>query len=711
MNDKENNYNVNNELDNIELNKMFSLTYNFDILKDIITSLIKNQKKINYKLIELKLEKIYHTKRVDQLECDIIDLQLSGTIFEKAKKELSNRKDILQSKDYQNKIDKYIKEKDTCLNSINNPNQENMLLNEIIKNKNDKIEEEDIEEEIKASEKNVKKKELDEINIKMEKTNEEINNKLNDKMETIETKFKSYDKLLTSIDTNIKLLEEKANNKLQTEIPKIIDTNISSKLIKIENQIDKIDKKIENDLKQLEVSILKNTEDKIYNLRLELQNKYQEIHKKMKEAFKDIGNINHNINKYTPLNEYKAFLIDLDDRINKESQNINNEIYKIKKNIEKVKNDINEIVNDNTLHNNVIMLSKKYETLSNIVFQFRELQVEFEQDKKKLAEIEPNKYANVDIFNEYKDYTNKILDSFKKNFTDIKYILDDLKSIAFNGQASLKDLRSLEDNIKKKFDELKERIKEKYADKNYVNKNNKYIQFEINQKIEDYKKNEQNASWILAKKPIGLLCASCETYLGDLKEIENDKKYIPWNKYPPKDPIETIYHAGSGFSKILKKIGNEKKFRNNKSVVDHNSKLKNRNSIDDTNIKHSLKSSLKNNIMNQDNISYEKINNNNEIPKLPFGDIIKNKTTSNMMNIDDSLNKSDINNINNNKIFKLKSNPNLIKNKSFYAPKTERDEIIVFPPSLNNYRERSYVSPKIIKVYKKSINDNKSKYN
>ena len=386
-------------------------------------------------------------------------MQLSGNISEKAKKELSNRRDRLQSKDYQNKIDKYIKEKDTCLNSINNPNQENVLLNEIIKNQNDKIEEEDIEEEIKTSEKNVKKKELDEINMKIDKNVEEINNKINDKMEKMDTKLKSYDKLFTSIDTNIKLLEEKINNKFQTEIPKIIDVNLSTKLLNIENQNEKTEQKIEKDLKQFEESILKKEEDKIDELKRELQNKFQEIHKKIKEAFKDIGIINNNINKYTPLNEYKAFLIDIDNRIKQENQNINKEIFIIKKNIEKVRNEMSEIANDSSLHNNVMMLTKKYESLSSLVYHFRELQVEFEQDKKKLAEIEPNKYANVDIFNEFKDSTNKILDSFKKNYTDVKFILDDLKSNAFNGQATHKDLKNLEDNIKTKIDELKERIK------------------------------------------------------------------------------------------------------------------------------------------------------------------------------------------------------------------------------------------------------------
>jgi len=723
MNDKENRKG-DYDLDNIELNKMFSLTYNFDILKYIITNIIKNQKKTNYKLIELKLEKTYSKQRVDQLECDIIDLQLLGNLKDETKNELVNRKNKLQSKDYTNKIDKYIKEKDSSLKSINNANQEN-ILNEIIKNKYENVEEEEIEEEIKTSEKNVKKKELDEIYKKLDDIIEEMRNKFNDrmqkvetifneKMEKVETKFKSYEKMFASIDTNIKLSEEKTNNKFKIELPKIVDNIYSSKIITTEKKIENLDIKVDNNLKKLDETIKKQTEDRMNNLELKFQEKFQDINKKMKETFKDIGKINERINNCTPLNEYKKFVVDIDNKINKENKDINNEITKIKKIMEKMKEEINEIINDHTDHDNLVALNKKFDTLSTIIYHLREFQVEYEQDKKKLAQLEPSKFANAEIFNEFKDSTNKTIDIFKKNFTDIKYILDDLKSLSYNGQASLKDLRSLEDNIKNKIDEFREKIKEKYAEKNYVIKNNKYIQFEINQKLEDFKKNEQNSAWILAKKPIGLLCASCETYLGELKDIENEKKYVPWNKYPQKEPLDKIYRAGSGFSKMLQKIGSEKKLIKNKSVLDKDSKMKKRSSIDDTYIKQNYKNNLKKSIINQDNNSYDKLN-NNEIPKIPIGNLIKNKTATDFMNIEDSFNKSDSRNTNYNNIFKKKNNSNLIKNKTFYGPKTDRDkdEIISFPTSLNKYRELlnqqegSDTGPKIIKVYKKSINENK----
>ena len=70
---------------------------------------------------------------------------------------------------------------------------------------------------------------------------------------------------------------------------------------------------------------------------------------------------------------------------------------------------------------------------------------------------------------------------------------------------------------------------------------------------------EKGDNWLLAKKPINTMCASCESYIGELK---GSGTYIPWNKYPNKDPNDKLYRLGSGFSKMLQMIQvdeNEKK--------------------------------------------------------------------------------------------------------------------------------------------------------
>lgn len=64
--------------------------------------------------------------------------------------------------------------------------------------------------------------------------------------------------------------------------------------------------------------------------------------------------------------------------------------------------------------------------------------------------------------------------------------------------------------------------------------------------------NNTEANWLMAKKPInGYNCASCESYLGDLKD--NTDSYVVWNKYPKRTELlqESYYRMGEGFSKWL----------------------------------------------------------------------------------------------------------------------------------------------------------------
>jgi len=44
---------------------------------------------------------------------------------------------------------------------------------------------------------------------------------------------------------------------------------------------------------------------------------------------------------------------------------------------------------------------------------------------------------------------------------------------------------------------------------------------------------EKSENWLIAKKPLdGNSCASCESYIGDIK---NTTQYLAWNKYPARE--------------------------------------------------------------------------------------------------------------------------------------------------------------------------------
>ena len=127
----------------------------------------------------------------------------------------------------------------------------------------------------------------------------------------------------------------------------------------------------------------------------------------------------------------------------------------------------------------------------------------------------------------------------------IEDILNRMKS-----KVEEKDLKDLELFLIGKMDELKSACNKKFADKNDLAKNLKYLDGQIKQIIEVHiKKIDKGDNWLLAKKPLdGFTCASCEAYIGDLKE---NNEYISWNKYPMRDPNEKLYRMGNGFSKML----------------------------------------------------------------------------------------------------------------------------------------------------------------
>ena len=92
----------------------------------------------------------------------------------------------------------------------------------------------------------------------------------------------------------------------------------------------------------------------------------------------------------------------------------------------------------------------------------------------------------------------------------------------------------------------------------------KYLDQQIRNIIQIYiKKIEKGDNWLLSKKPISSnLCASCESYIGDIKDGNNNTIHVPWNKYPVKDPNDKLYRMGNGYSKMLQMIQvdeNEKK--------------------------------------------------------------------------------------------------------------------------------------------------------
>jgi hypothetical protein len=148
-------------------------------------------------------------------------------------------------------------------------------------------------------------------------------------------------------------------------------------------------------------------------------------------------------------------------------------------------------------------------------------------------QVDNTKYVDQRVFDEYKNNVQRDFDTVNAKIEELRQLIEDIIAI-LKTKADGKDLKSLEDFLIAKIEELKIASNKKFADKNETAKNLRYLDQQLKYIIDVYiKKMEKGDNWLLAKKPIGgFSCASCEAYIGDLQE---NNEYIAWNKYPARD--------------------------------------------------------------------------------------------------------------------------------------------------------------------------------
>ena len=199
------------EFENIELNDMFSLSYNFDILKMIINNLIKNQQKLNFKLIELKIDKVYNQMKVDELESNINELKKFFNYKESKQENLKKNKLY----EYKELLDKLIKEKDYFLSLIKNSSQERIILKE----KNETLYEEGTNEYEEKINGNIK----EEINEMFNELKGDIDIKINKNSQVTKKKIEKIEEMISLINNEMQNNENKINLLFSDELPKILE--------------------------------------------------------------------------------------------------------------------------------------------------------------------------------------------------------------------------------------------------------------------------------------------------------------------------------------------------------------------------------------------------------------------------------------------------------------------------------------------------------
>ena len=662
------------DLDNVKLNDMFSLTYNFDILKYIINNLIKNQQKLNYKLIELKIDKVNNEEKIDELESDLMDLQQekNGSKNDKKNKNKKNYKDIIKQ---------LTKEKDNYFQLLKNSNQENIILN----GRTQKLEEEIKQDKELTAKMNVDLQEdINEIYKRMDELKEEIEVKVNDNIKKLDSKIEDIDKNISLINNDLKTQDDKINKKLSEEISKLFGSLFTEKTNEINSSIDNLDKSIKQNNNNF-ASFKKLANEKFELLEQKFQDDLQDNQKVFKEIFKQTSQIEKRLDDFVELKTYNPKIKEIENKILNNYRELSNEIMQVSQIAEKNETAISDMKNDKTNKNNIILLSNKIDNLNDEISKLNDEVILFDSDRKKLDEINPNDYVYKNDFEDFIESNKKTIENLKKYTYEIRSMIDDIKISYSKGRVTLKDLKNLEDKIISKMMEFGEEINEKFAEKKFVLRNNRFLKVEINQKLDNYKSNEQKtegtSGWLLSKKPIGgHLCASCESYIGDLQDNE---RYIPWNKIPTKGENDKLSKANPILSKMLQKLSTDYKIKRNNSTAElYASKLNNENSLEETDNKINL-TNLTNKrkmVKLKDNITEKNIKKKmiiKEIPKL-------------------KLVKKDLSNTN-----KYKINYDISSN-------TDKDEIVILPDNVirNNKIEKeddNIYQPKVMRIFKKLV--------
>ena len=277
-------------------------------------------------------------------------------------------------------------------------------------------------------------------------------------------------------------------------------------------------------------------------------------------------------------------------KVNTSDFNLKNEEYK--NDIKKLNEKINSLLSNlYGINNDELKQDSDYVNNKNFMFASKN---ELEQYKAKTDEELRNIYEKIEELNKL----------YEKLFNQIK------------DKCTLNDLDQMKNLILEKTQELFVGMKNKNVD----NYSLQILQKNFKKLVELLAEKEERDKWLLSKKNIsGHLCASCENYLGILKDDTN--RHIHWKKLPIKikdnDNTDKLYKIGNGYSRLLSLINfdingiptinlidsknNEYINSNYSNVNENNNSKRNNNSLNKSGIHQSNHNNTTNNNSKEDN--------------------------------------------------------------------------------------------------------------
>ena len=407
-------------------------------------------------------------------------------------------------------------------------------------------------------------KQCEEDIFKLKKDVNGINNALS-------SNKKNYNEFVIETDKNFSVIRETIKKEVNG-LKKLINENDEKVKKELKDYVDNENKKIKDILEELENNAMNsgnesnvNTSlitakfnEKLHNLNNDLKNlinkSSSETEKYLKSIINNLGidKIREEISELYPILKEKLVKTDL-DYIDLKIKDIENRIITGKLRIESLEKDVAGC-NDATTKS-----VKMIEYLSGQFIQNNSPEINpdkrddmlkgsltiNEKDIKSL--VNKNEFTH-EIKSIYKKI-EQILEVESENYKFTQHIEGRLKFFVTQS-----DLKTMEQCLMNMIEELKSNFARKYMEKTEILKNFKFLEIKI-KSLYDANPGmiKEGDNWLLAKKPLNnYLCASCEAYIGELK---NKNTYLPWNKIPPHENKK--YRMGNGFSRMLELVNTD----------------------------------------------------------------------------------------------------------------------------------------------------------
>ena len=534
--------------------------------------------------IESQKQLIKHKKLIDELTSRIEALEKEKEI--QSNKDIDNKEDISHIKD-EHSINEIDQNKNKDKENVNDDKKDNNIVTNDLNNNYNETNNNVSKDNIMVDTEN---KIIKNYDIKEE-------NFIKSQMTTFEDNFKllnqHIEKIQNQTETNKKSIDSSKNeiSQFKVLIKKISDETKINKMKKEEEQKKKLEKshkkEKDNSFEDFENKIIKLIEDKFkdfsilkadnINIKKELKELNEEKEKLKQEhetIFSEIKNIKDknteivkqmmnfpDMSAITKIEE-KLKMIELEMEefgTKKDVKYICGEIDKYEKSLSKLKSFIvsQEEINEKN-KDEMVKLKNLFETLKKTFSAVNRL---FENNS--LSALLGNlndlsqKLVDKEEYNKFIKDINRTISDIKMDVNEHNRSLDEIMPL-IRKILTMEDLNKLENSLTGLIEKQNADAKGKYADKKEIIKSIKSIESQVKifmKNLDKEREKEKNESAILASKPVGgYKCASCEAYIGELKESYT---YLPWNKY---HGAERPYRLGSSFSRILQGLNLENTF-------------------------------------------------------------------------------------------------------------------------------------------------------